>query len=222
MEEKEFAEFFGKSDYNKIFENLDSLMQDNKFHDEFADFTEFEDEHGEILLIKYDTKTYEFRGNTYCQYILCNEKTGSREEGIAQVKNGQKIHIKDQERINKIMSFICSEINKQEHEKLKQDKAKQQDQIIGDFLYALDEIGISQSDFDDFDDFLEAIKESVDEKKTYNGDEYWLYVNTVDKECVVWNNTKGKLIKDISLIRTIFDIDKYFRTNLPWWKKIIK
>lgn len=87
-------------------EQNDTLIDDNKYHDDYADFTEFEDENGNIQLIKYSTKVFEFRGNKYCKYVLCNEKTGNREDGIAQIKGGQYIHIKDEERKQKIIEFI--------------------------------------------------------------------------------------------------------------------
>ena len=83
-----------------------SLIKNGKFQDDYADFTEFEDENGDIQLIKYSTREFEFRGNKYCKYILCNEKSGSQEEGIAQVKGGQHIHIKDEERKQKIIEYI--------------------------------------------------------------------------------------------------------------------
>ena len=86
-----------------------SLIKDGKFKDDFAKFTEFEDENGNIMLIRYSNTDYNFRGNKYCKYILCNEKTGSREEGIAQIKGGQKVHIEDKERVLKIKEFIESQ-----------------------------------------------------------------------------------------------------------------
>lgn len=80
------------------------------YKDKYADFKEFEGENGEIMLIKYDTNQYEFRGNKYCAYIKCNEKTGEKEEGIAQVKNGQYIKVEDQERVAKIKNSIFNQI----------------------------------------------------------------------------------------------------------------
>lgn len=71
-------------------------------------FTEFEDENGNILLIKYSTVEYEYRGNKYCKYILINEDTNYKEDGIAQIKDGQKIHIKDQKRVEKISKYMSS------------------------------------------------------------------------------------------------------------------
>ena len=83
-----------------------------EYHDDYADFIEFEDENGKIMLIKYSDAEYEFRGNRYCKYVLCDEKTGSRENGVAQIKNGQKEHIKDPERINKIKEYMLAERNR--------------------------------------------------------------------------------------------------------------
>lgn len=90
---------------NKVLKS-NSLIKNGKLQDDFADFTEFEDENGNILLIKYSTREFEFRGNKYCKYILCNEKTGSREEGVAQINGGQHVHIKDEERKQKITEYI--------------------------------------------------------------------------------------------------------------------
>ena len=95
--------------------NNGNLYNNGKFEDIYADFTEFEDENGNIMLIKYSEVEYEFRGNKYCKYILCNEKTGSREDGIAQIKNGQKVHLKDEERILKIKEYI-------KHQKIENEK----------------------------------------------------------------------------------------------------
>ncbi len=72
-------------------------------------FTEIEDEKGNIILVKYSSVEYEYRGNKYCQYILINEETKYIEHGIAQIKGGQKIHIKDPKRVNTIKSYIKSE-----------------------------------------------------------------------------------------------------------------
>ena len=86
--------------------NTKSLFKDGEFKDDYEDFTEFEDENGTVLLVRYSRTIYEFRNNLYCKYILVNEKIGNREEGIAQIKNGQNIHIKDEDRLKRIREFM--------------------------------------------------------------------------------------------------------------------
>ena len=116
---------FKQNKYNELFGDMPSLgfpnlnkIQANsvnnnnvEYHDDYADFTEIEDENGKIMLIKYSGK-YEFRGNDYCIYTLCDEKTGSREEGIAQIKGGQYVRLTDPERIEKIRASITDQQNR--------------------------------------------------------------------------------------------------------------
>ena len=73
---------------------------------DFSYFTEIEDENGEIVLVWYSKAEYIYRGNKYCRYILCNEKTGYSEEGVAQIKNGRYEYIKDEERSKIIQQFM--------------------------------------------------------------------------------------------------------------------
>lgn len=115
-EENKFNQFFGgMSDF--AFSNVGKsqvhtqVTNNTEYHDDYADFTEFEDENGKIMLIKY-SKKYEFRGNDYCIYTLCDEKTGSCEEGIAQIKGGQYVRLTDPERIEKISASITDQQNR--------------------------------------------------------------------------------------------------------------
>ena len=116
-EQNNFNEFFGGMSDVFGFQNTakqQTNMQNinnSEYHDDYADFTEFEDDNGKIMLIKYSHK-YEFRGNDYCIYTLCDEKTGSREEGIAQIKGGQYVKLTDPERIEKISASIKDQQNR--------------------------------------------------------------------------------------------------------------
>lgn len=101
---------FGFTNATKTQTNTSST-KNTEYHDDYADFTEFEDENGKIMLIKYSHK-YEFRGNDYCVYTLCDEKTGSREEGIAQIKGGQYVRLTDPERIEKVRASITEQQNR--------------------------------------------------------------------------------------------------------------
>lgn len=104
---------FGKgfSNFNNVKpQNNTQKINNSEYHDDYADFTEIEDENGKIMLIKY-SKKYEFRGNDYCIYTLCDEKTGSCEEGIAQIKGGQYVRLTDPERIEKIRACIIDKQN---------------------------------------------------------------------------------------------------------------
>lgn len=83
---------------NKKEESLDEHLLNS--------FTEIEDEEGNIVLIKYGEGIYEYRGNTYCEYILYNEETKYREDGVAQIVHGQKIRIKDIKRREKLKEII--------------------------------------------------------------------------------------------------------------------
>lgn len=97
------------SNHTKNSKKSSSLMKNGKFQDDYSDFTEFEDESGNIRLIKYSDVEYEFRGNKYCKYILCDEKTGYREDGIAQIwkdREPKYVHIEDDERLIKIREYI--------------------------------------------------------------------------------------------------------------------
>lgn len=87
--------------------NNNNKIVNNKFHDDYENFDEIEDENGNVLLVKYFQET-EFRGNKYYIYILINEKTGYKEKGIAQEKNGQKIFVKDKQKIIKIQEKIIN------------------------------------------------------------------------------------------------------------------
>lgn len=194
-----------------------SLMKNGKFHDDYADFTEFEDENGNILLIKYDKQEYEFRGNKYCSYILCNEKTGSREEGIAQIKGGQYVRLTDPERIEKIKSYITNE----------QEEVQKLINLINIKLLVskLNDIGIYPSD----SNIVDCFEDLVTARTKYNGDTFLLFIGDealFEDDCVVFNVTKYEIVEDSALINNIFDLSKYFHeenksnTNAkPWWKK---
>ena len=188
-----------------------SLIKNGKFQDDYADFTEFEDENGNILLIKYDTKEYEFRGNKYCTYILCNEKIGSREEGIAQIKGGQHIHVKDVDRVEKIKSYINEE--------------KRKSVNLKSLILRLKEKGVLANLDSDTD-----ITDNITSKSEYNGDTYWLFIRnkfiTEEKNNVVFNKTRCEIVEDTALINKLFDLNKYFpeenkstaSVKKPWWK----
>lgn len=107
----QFFEDMPKLDFPNFNNSQANVQNENntEYHDCYADFTEIEDENGNILLIKYSDLEFEFRGNKYCEYILCNEKTNSREKGIAQIKGGQYVWIKDNERVQNIKEFIHHE-----------------------------------------------------------------------------------------------------------------
>lgn len=189
-----------------------SLIKNGKFQDDYADFTEFEDENGNILLIKYDTKEYEFRGNKYCTYILCNEKVGSREEGIAQIKGGQHIHVKDVDRVEKIKSYINEE--------------KRKSVNLKSLILRLKEKGVLANLDSDTD-----ITDNITSKSEYNGDTYWLFIRnkfiTKEHNYVVFNKSRCEIVEDITLINKLFDLNKYFpkenkstaSAKKPWWKK---
>jgi hypothetical protein len=189
-----------------------SLIKDGIFQDDYADFKEFEDENGTILLIKYDTKEYEFRGNKYCTYTLCNEKTGSREEGIAQIKNGQHVHIKDVDRAEKIKSYINEE--------------KRKSANLKSLILKLKEKGVLANLDSDTD-----ITNNITSKSEYNGDTYWLFIRnkfiTEEHNYVVFNKSRCEIVEDIALINKLFDLSKYFpeenkptiSAKKPWWKK---
>ncbi len=192
-----------------------SLMKNGKFHDDYADFTEFEDENGNILLIKYDKQEYEFRGNKYCSYILCNEKTGSREEGIAQIKGGQYVRLTDPERVEKIKSYI-NEQNRFAESTIS-------------LVSKLKEIGICPSDTA-IVDYAKSISNYVTSRAEYNGDTYLLFIRnkffTEKHTYVVFNATKWEVVEDETLINKLFDLSKYFSEEnkstpkaKPWWKK---
>lgn len=214
--ENELSSTFSK--LNELSQSLEefgnnNLIKNGIFHDDYADFTEFEDENGNILLIKYDTTEYEFRGNKYCTYILCNEKTGSREEGIAQIKNGQHVHIKDIDRIVKIKSFI------QEKER----RVKNIEKLIQAF-----QSNCITNEYADYKSISNIIDHPT-AKATYNNEEYWLYISnkfiTQERKYVVLNSTRMDVVEDDMLIDQLFDLNKYFpeekkpNNKKPWWKK---
>ena len=120
-EQNKFNEIFGDmaSELNNfsidlqspsVASNNNQSKNDTEYYDKYADFTEIEDEHGNILLIKYCNYETEYRGNKYCKYVLCDEKTDSMKLGIAQIKGGQHVRLEDEERVQKIMEHINNEL----------------------------------------------------------------------------------------------------------------
>ena len=184
-------------------------------HYDYTDFTEFEDENGNILLIRYDENEYEFRGNKYCSYIIRNDKTGSCEEGVAQIKGGQHVRLTEQERVEKIKNYI--------------NEQKRLDSFFISLILKLREIGLCRYATSDLVDYAESIVNYATSRAEYNGDKYWLFIRnkffTEENTYVVFNATKLEIVEDSTLINKIFDLSKYFpkgnkssQKSKPWWK----
>lgn len=134
----------------------------NNFPEDLSEFTEIEDEEGNIVCILYSDVSYSYRGNKYCKYILCDEKKRTREDGIAQIKNGQKIHLKDKERIYKINREMLKD-KQQKIELMSKDK----DLFLYNFDINKDIIFVGYTDDSVFHDKIWALYRTPDSDRFY-------------------------------------------------------
>lgn len=207
----DFFQKFPANTENKNEDTTGNLVKNGRYYDKYANFTEFEDENGNLMLIKYGKGEYNFRGNTYCTYILCNEKTGSREDGVAQIKNRQRIHIKDPERVAKIKESIHAyNINA-----IKSFKTGGIDDIFKNYVY------IDGKEYDnELYILLRYFNPEIDDEEDYDYEDYEKEEDYKQNYIVVLpfvmllsefeENRKYATIKpDDPLFKKLFNIDDY-------------